>query len=62
MIENPAPVTVTAGMLRFVRYGFMPNRLRYRDGNDNRSASSQWDDVQRLPAPRARGSPSVLQL
>ncbi|MGE3910090.1 MAG: DUF6390 family protein [Chloroflexota bacterium] len=25
-----------AGMLRFIRYGFMPNRLRYCGGNENR--------------------------
>jgi hypothetical protein len=26
-----------AGMLRFIRYGFMPNRLRYCGGDDNRT-------------------------
>jgi len=30
-------VTPLAGQLRFVRYGFMPNRLRYCGGDDNRA-------------------------
>jgi hypothetical protein len=29
--------TALEGMLRFVRYGFMPNRLRYCGGDDNRT-------------------------
>jgi hypothetical protein len=34
MILTPAPPL--AGMLRFIRYGFMPNRLRYCGGDENR--------------------------
>lgn len=44
MIETPAAPSVltpvrrpTDGMLRFIRYGFMPNRLRYCGGDDNRT-------------------------
>ncbi len=33
MIEAAVPV---GGMLRFIRYGFMPNRLRYCGGDENR--------------------------
>ena len=33
-ITSPAPPL--AGMLRFIRYGFMPNRLRYCGGDENR--------------------------
>jgi hypothetical protein len=33
-IETPAPPL--SGMLRFIRYGFMPNRLRYCGGDENR--------------------------
>ena len=33
MIEMP--VSPLAGMLRFIRYGFMPNRLRYCGGDEN---------------------------
>ena len=33
---TPAPLAATqSGMLRFIRYGFMPNRLRYCGGDDN---------------------------
>ena len=35
MIVTPAPAL--AGTSRFVRYGFMPNRLRYCGGDDNRA-------------------------
>ena len=35
MIQTPAPPL--AGTLRFIRYGFMPNRLRYCGGDDNRT-------------------------
>src|SRR5918911_2619604 len=31
------PETALAGTLRFIRYGFMPNRLRYCGGDDNRT-------------------------
>jgi len=34
VIVTPAPPL--AGMLRFIRYGFMPNRLRYCGGDENR--------------------------
>src|SRR5258708_5759160 len=30
------PEPPLAGMLRFIRYGFMPNRLRYCGGDENR--------------------------
>jgi hypothetical protein len=30
------PARPLAGMLRFIRYGFMPNRLRYCGGDENR--------------------------
>jgi hypothetical protein len=33
---SPAPLAV-AGSLRFIRYGFMPNQLRYCGGDDNRT-------------------------
>ncbi|MGQ0607278.1 MAG: DUF6390 family protein [Chloroflexota bacterium] len=36
MIEAP-PAPPLAGMLRFIRYAFMPNRLRYCGGDDNRT-------------------------
>lgn len=36
MIESP-PAPPLSGMLRFVRYAFMPNRLRYCGGDDNRT-------------------------
>src|SRR5947209_11344332 len=32
-----AAVTPQSGMLRFIRYAFMPNRLRYCGGDDNRT-------------------------
>ncbi len=32
-----APVAALAGPLRFIRYGFMPNRLRYCGADDNRT-------------------------
>jgi hypothetical protein len=35
VIQTPAPPL--AGTLRFIRYGFMPNRLRYCGGDDNRT-------------------------
>ncbi len=35
MIVSPAPPL--AGTSRFIRYGFMPNRLRYCGGDDNRT-------------------------
>jgi hypothetical protein len=34
LASRPRPL---AGSLRFVRYGFMPNRLRYCGGDDNRA-------------------------
>lgn len=34
-VEPRSPVL--AGTLRFIRYGFMPNRLRYCGGDDNRT-------------------------
>jgi hypothetical protein len=37
MIVLPVPVTSIAGSLRFIRYGFMPNQLRYCGGDDNRT-------------------------
>lgn len=36
MIESK-PSTPLAGTLRFIRYAFMPNRLRYCGGDDNRT-------------------------
>src|SRR6202165_3733350 len=36
MIESPVS-TPLAGSLRFIRYAFMPNRLRYCGGDDNRT-------------------------
>ena len=32
-----SPPATLAGTLRFVRYAFMPNRLRYCGGDDNRT-------------------------
>lgn len=37
MIERPSGVTPLVGSMRFVRYAFMPNRLRYCGGDDNRT-------------------------
>ncbi len=37
MIEVQKPSTPLAGSLRFIRYGFMPNHLRYCGGDDNRT-------------------------
>jgi hypothetical protein len=37
MSAVPSPTTSIAGLLRFVRYGFMPNQLRYCGGDDNRN-------------------------
>jgi hypothetical protein len=37
MIERHHPPTALAGPLRFIRYGFMPNRLRYCGGDENRT-------------------------
>lgn len=34
---HPAPGGALRGPLRFIRYGFMPNRLRYCGGDDNRT-------------------------
>ena len=36
MIESPVASSLS-GTLRFIRYGFMPNRLRYCGGDDNRT-------------------------
>jgi len=36
MIDSP-PSTPLSGSLRFIRYAFMPNRLRYCGGDDNRT-------------------------
>lgn len=36
MIDAP-PVAPLGGMLRFIRYAFMPNRLRYCGGDENRT-------------------------
>ena len=36
-IVTEPTVSQLNGMLRFVRYGFMPNRLRYCGGDDNRT-------------------------
>lgn len=33
----PGPASSIAGSLRFIRYGFMPNHLRYCGGDDNRT-------------------------
>jgi Family of unknown function (DUF6390) len=35
LLERPAPPL--AGTLRFIRYGFMPNRLRYCGGDESRT-------------------------
>lgn len=37
MIEVQQPSAPLAGSLRFIRYGFMPNHLRYCGGDDNRT-------------------------
>jgi hydrogenase maturation factor len=37
MIALPVSAPSLAGPLRFVRYGFMPNQLRYCGGDDNRT-------------------------
>lgn len=37
MIELERPAPPLAGQLRFIRYGFMPNHLRYCGGDDNRT-------------------------
>src|SRR5262245_51689984 len=37
MIALPTSAPSLAGPLRFVRYGFMPNQLRYCGGDDNRT-------------------------
>jgi hypothetical protein len=34
-VTPAAPASPLAGTLRFIRYGFMPNRLRYCGGDDN---------------------------
>ena len=36
MIESPVSAPLS-GSLRFIRYAFMPNRLRYCGGDDNRT-------------------------
>ena len=36
-ILSPATARPLAGTLQFIRYGFMPNRLRYCGGDDNRA-------------------------
>lgn len=49
MIGAP-PAQSLAGTLRFIRYAFMPNRLRYCGGDDNRTlfglAQSLTDQAQ----------------
>src|SRR6266496_4223054 len=42
MIEMP--VSPLTGMLRFIRYGFMPNRLHYCGGDENRLLFEQVVD------------------
>jgi hypothetical protein len=37
MVDLAAPPAPLAGQLRFVRYAFMPNRLQYCGGDDNRT-------------------------
>ena len=37
MIDLPPPPVPLAGSLRFVRYAFMPNRLRFCGGDDHRT-------------------------
>lgn len=37
MIEIHQPAAPLAGSLRFIRYGFMPNHLRYCGGDDNQT-------------------------
>jgi len=37
MIDLQPSPTPLAGQLRFIRYGFMPNQLRYCGGDDNRT-------------------------
>jgi len=37
VIELAKPAQPLAGPLRFIRYGFMPNHLRYCGGDDNRT-------------------------
>ena len=37
MIEIATPGSALAGTLRFIHYGFMPNKLRYCGGDDNRT-------------------------
>lgn len=37
MIHLDTPSRPLAGQLRFIRYGFMPNHLRYCGGDDNRT-------------------------
>ncbi len=37
MIHAHPPTAPLAGSLRFIRYGFMPNRLRYCGGDNNRT-------------------------
>lgn len=37
MIDLQPRATPLAGQLRFIRYGFMPNQLRYCGGDDNRT-------------------------
>lgn len=34
-VASPVAASPLSGMLRFIRYGFMPNRLRYCGGDDN---------------------------
>ncbi|HUY98959.1 MAG TPA: DUF6390 family protein [Thermomicrobiaceae bacterium] len=37
MIDIATPNSALTGTLRFIHYGFMPNRLRYCGGDDNRT-------------------------
>jgi hydrogenase maturation factor len=37
LVLGDTPARSLAGSLRFIRYGFMPNRLRYCGGDDNRT-------------------------
>jgi hypothetical protein len=37
MIEIATPAAALAGQLRFIRYAFMPNKLRYCGADDNRT-------------------------
>jgi hypothetical protein len=53
VIETPA--SPLSGMLRFIRYGFMPNKLRYCGGD-----AREWRQHARQAASRRMALPATL--